>query len=140
MKPLADRTILIVEDDVILSTDLAFLLTEAGCRAVIPTTSNAGALSALAHYLVDAVVPDVNVQDEWVFPVANALATMGLPFLFLTAYTHDSIPVEHRHRRFIRKPHHPDELVDALVEIIEPENPPTDGTDALSEGGLRSRS
>src|ERR1700757_2069769 len=52
-KPLAERSVLLVEDDIILSTDLAFLLTEAGCKAVVPTTSNAAALSAMVHYIVD---------------------------------------------------------------------------------------
>src|SRR5689334_3334171 len=46
-KPLADRSILIVEDDIILSTDLAFAMTEAGCKAVVPTTANAAALAAM---------------------------------------------------------------------------------------------
>ncbi|MFI5033059.1 MAG: response regulator [Reyranellales bacterium] len=82
-KPLAERSILLVEDDIILSTDVAFALTEAGCRAVVPATANAAALSALVHYVFDAAILDVNVQNEWVFPVANALDTVGIPFLFL---------------------------------------------------------
>ncbi|MBS0522450.1 MAG: hypothetical protein JSS04_02355 [Proteobacteria bacterium] len=118
-KPLAERSILLVEDDIILSTDLAFAVTEAGCKAIVPVTSNAAALSAMVHYLFDAAILDVNVQDEWVFPVANALDAVGIPFLFLTAYSHDSIPAQHRGRPFIRKPHHPDGLLDALVRLIE---------------------
>jgi DNA-binding response OmpR family regulator len=116
--PLKDRSILVVEDDVILSTDIAFALTEAGCKAVVPTTSNAAALSAMVHYLVDAAVLDVNVQNEWVFPVATALQTAGIPFLFLTAYARESIPVEHRDRPFLQKPHQPQELIDTLLDII----------------------
>ncbi len=118
-KPLAERSVLIVEDDIILSTDIAFALTEAGCRAVVPTTSNAAALSALVHYIVDAAILDVNVQNEWVFPVADALDSLGIPFLFLTAYSHDSIPAQHRERPFLRKPHHPEGLLDAVVDLLE---------------------
>jgi DNA-binding response OmpR family regulator len=118
-KPLADRSILLVEDDIILSTDLAFALTEAGCKAVIPTTSNAAALSAMVHYIVDAAILDVNVQNQWVFPVADALEAAGIPFLFLTAYSHDSIPAQHRERRFIQKPHHPESLLDAVADVME---------------------
>src|SRR5690242_21932172 len=105
-KPLTERSVLLVEDDIILSTDLAFLLTEAGCKAVVPTTSNVAALSAMAHYIVDVAILDVNVQNEWVFPVANALEAAGIPFLFLSAYSHDSIPAQHRSRPFVQKPHH----------------------------------
>lgn len=118
-RPLAERSILIVEDDIILSTDLAFLLTEAGCKAVLPVMSNTAALSAMAQYGVEAAILDVNVQDEWVFPVANALEEAEIPFLFLTAYSLASIPVEHRRRPFLQKPHHPEELINALSQIIE---------------------
>src|SRR5690349_15340362 len=136
-KPLTERSVLLVEDDILLSTDLAFVLTEAGCKAVVPTTSNAAALSAMVHYIVDVAILDVNIQNEWVFPVANALDAAGIPFLFLTAYSHDSIPAEHRPRPFIQKPHHPEGLVDALVELMEKDGPPAAANDEITSGKLR---
>jgi DNA-binding NtrC family response regulator len=131
-KPLADRSILIVEDDIILSTDLAFAMTEAGCKAVVPTTANAAALAAMVRYVFDAAILDVNVQNEWVFPVAHALDAAGIPFVFVTAYSHDSIPAEHRGRPFIRKPHHRDALIEILAELIEPAVVPAAANDELS--------
>jgi DNA-binding response OmpR family regulator len=131
-KPLSERSILLVEDDIILSTDIAFALTDAGCKAIVPTTSNAAALSAMVHYIFDVAILDVNVQNEWVFPVANALDTVGIPFLFLTAYSHDSIPAEHRRRPFIQKPHHPEGLLDALVELIDGNHQPAAANDELT--------
>ncbi len=136
-KPLAERSVLVVEDDIILSTDLAFLLTESGCKAVVPTTSNAAALSAMVHYIVDVAILDVNVQNEWVFPVANALDAAGIPFLFLTAYSHDSIPAEHRSRPFIQKPHHPEGLVETLIELIEKNNAPAAANDERTSNKAR---
>ena len=136
-KPLAERSVLIVEDDIILSTDIAFALTEAGCKAVLPTTSNAAALSAMVHYIVDAAILDVNVQNEWVFPVANALDAVGIPFLFLTAYSHDSIPAQHRGRPFIQKPHHPEGLLDALVELMEKNHQPAAANDEITSNKVR---
>lgn len=136
-KPLADRSILLVEDDIILSTDLAFALTEAGCKAVVPATANAAALSAMVHYIFDAAILDVNVQNEWVFPVANALDAAGIPFLFLTAYSHNSIPAQHRERPFVQKPHHPESLLDALVELIEGDSQPTAANDETTRNKAR---
>jgi len=118
--PLGGRSILIVEDDSVLATDLAVLLTRAGCRAVLPTTSVAAALSTLVHYPVDAAVLDVNIQNEWVFPVAHSLAAAGVPFLFLTGYGRDSIPAEHRTRPFIQKPHAPEGLLAAVTQLLRP--------------------
>ena len=119
-KPLGGRSILIVEDDIVLATDLAALLTEAGCKAVLPTTSVASALSTIVHYVVDGAILDVNVQNEWVFPVAHALAAARVPFLFLTAYAPDSIPPEHRERPLFRKPHAPGSLIGSLVQLLTP--------------------
>jgi len=122
-RPLKDRTVLIVEDDVVLSTDVAALLTESGCKAVLPTTSISAALSTIVHYVVDAAILDVNVQNEWVFPVARALETARVPFVFLTAYSLDSIPAEHRGRPFIQKPHVSQVLVETLVRLLAPAEP-----------------
>jgi DNA-binding response OmpR family regulator len=119
-KSLGGRSILIVEDDSVLATDLTALLTQAGCKVVLPTTSVAAALSTMVHYVIDAAILDVNVHNEWVFPVAHALAAAGVPFLFLTAYAPDSIPPEHRDRPFLRKPHVPAELLVAVRQMLGP--------------------
>ncbi len=126
--PLRGRSILIVEDDSVLATDLTALLTRAGCRVVLPTTSVGAALSTVTHYQVDAAILDVNVQNEWVFPVAHALAAAGIPFLFLTAYALDSIPAEHRNRPFFNKPHQPATLLASIIGLVRPKQAsPGDG-------------
>ena len=117
-KPLGGRSVLVVEDDSVLATDLAALLTDAGCKVVLPTTTVATALSTIVRYPFDAAILDVNVQNEWVFPVAHALAAAGVPFMFLTGYALDSIPAEHRERPFFRKPHQPETLLGALERMV----------------------
>jgi DNA-binding response OmpR family regulator len=119
-QPLKDRSILVVEDDVVLSTDLANFLAAAGCKAVLPTTSVASTLSTIVHYVVDVAILDVNVQNEWVFPVAHALQAARIPFLFLTAYSKDSIPADLRDRPFIQKPHMPQDLIDCVASLLTP--------------------
>ena len=119
-KSLGGRSILVVEDDSVLATDLTALLTQAGCKVVLPTTSVAAALSTMVHYVIDAAILDVNIHNEWVFPVAHALAAAGVPFVFLTAYALDSIPPEHRDRPFLRKPHAPAELLAAISQMLAP--------------------
>jgi hypothetical protein len=70
--------------------------------------------------VVDGAILDVNVQNEWVFPVAHALAAAQVPFLFLTAYAPDSIPAEHRERPFVQKPHVAEKLMADLVQMLAP--------------------
>jgi DNA-binding response OmpR family regulator len=117
---LKGRSILIVEDDAVLATDLTVFLRELGAEVALPAPSVPAALSALVRYAFDAAVLDVNLQNEWVFPVANALRDARIPFLFLTAYSPESIPAEHRERPFLRKPYSNDVLAERLRALLEP--------------------
>ena len=74
----------------------------------------------MVHYVIDGAILDVNVHNEWVFPVAHALAAAGVPFVFLTAYALDSIPPEHRERPFLRKPHVPGDLLAVVRQQLAP--------------------
>jgi DNA-binding response OmpR family regulator len=116
--PLAGRSVLIVEDDIILATDLAAFLKDAGCKVILPTTSVSSAISAIAHYVFDAAILDVNIRNEWVFPVGHALDKAAIPVLFLTAYARQSIPAEYRDRPFIQKPYAARELRQALIQLF----------------------
>lgn len=49
--------------------------------------------------------------------VGDTSAT-GVPFLFLTAYSLDSVPAEHRSRPFLQKPHRPGTLIHSVAELI----------------------
>ncbi len=95
----------------------------------------------MVHYAIDAAILDVNIQNEWVFPVAHALAAAGVPFLFLTAYALDSIPAEHRNRPFCRKPHVPEALlagIDVMVAPAEEREHPQAANDESGQAGLKS--
>ena len=135
-EPLKGRSILIVEDDAVLATDLTVMLRGLGAQVALSAASVPAALSALVHYVFDAAVLDVNLQNEWVFPVANALRDAAIPFLFLTAYSPESIPVEHRERPFLRKPYNSDVLAERLRALFEP--PPGQALPAPANDELKS--
>ena len=80
----------------------------------------------------------MNIQNEWVFPVAHALAAAGVPFVFLTAYALDSVPAEHRARPFLQKPHVPEVLLAAVVEMVAP--PAEDGEHPVAANDERGSS
>ena len=116
---LKDRAILIVEDDAVLATDLTVFFRGLGAKIALAIPSVPAAHSAMAHYVFDAAVLDVNVQNEWVFPVANVLQRAGIPFMFLTAYAPESIPAEHRARPFLRKPYNKTVLAEQVLALLE---------------------
>jgi DNA-binding response OmpR family regulator len=51
-----------------------------------PASSVAQALALLARERPDAVTLDLNLLDGMAVPVADLLATMGVPFVVISAY------------------------------------------------------
>ncbi len=97
--------ILVVEDDFLLALRLEMLLDDAGYDVVGPAARLDQALALIKREAVDAAILDVNLNGTMVFPLADALARQGAPFLFLTAYGDDQVYPEHlRGRPRLSKP------------------------------------
>jgi DNA-binding NtrC family response regulator len=102
---LQGRRLLVVEDDYILALDLCRQLAKAGAEVIGPMSSVAKALGAIkAGTRLDAALLDVNVRNEQVFPVAEALAARQVPFLFMTGYDRATLPERYRHQPHCEKP------------------------------------
>lgn len=52
----------------------------------------------------DAAILDINLDDALVFPLADELARLGIPFLFATGYSSDVVPPRFADRVFLEKP------------------------------------
>lgn len=102
---LAERLILVVEDEYIVAMDLAQSLEELGAIIVGPAGSVEGALAlVMAGTPIDAALLDVNLGREWVYPVADVLQARGVPYVFATGYEKWIIPVSHRDAPWCEKP------------------------------------
>jgi CheY-like chemotaxis protein len=68
---------------------------------------------------IDAALLDMRLGDGMCFPVADALARHGVPFLFVTAYE-GSLPVPARHAQTpcCHKPFDAAQLTRALLSIM----------------------
>ncbi|WP_407528053.1 response regulator [Methylobacterium oryzisoli] len=85
--------LLIVEDDWHIASDLAETLEGAGARVIGPVGSVKGALALIAAQArLDGAVLDINLADELVYPVADALAARRVPFVFATGYDAGVVP------------------------------------------------
>jgi two-component sensor histidine kinase/CheY-like chemotaxis protein len=119
---LAERRILVVEDEVLLTLLVESILTQAGAQPVGPASTVAEALPLARGEPLDAAVLDVNVADEAVFPVADVLQDRGVPFVFVTGYgAQTTIPARHRDAPRLPKPYHRERLRQALAQVIGPE-------------------
>lgn len=112
---LKGKRILLVEDEYFIAQDMARAMAEAGAVVVGPAATVAEALRLIAASgALDAAVLDINLQGEMVFPVADALTTRGVPFVFATGYDRESIPERFSRRIRCEKPVRPDRVARAL--------------------------
>ena len=95
--------IMIVEDDVLLAMDLAVFLRDAGLDVVGPFSSVEVALQGMTDGRPDIAILDIDLSGQMSFPVADALATENVPFVWLIGSSSDILPDHHRHRPFLTK-------------------------------------
>lgn len=84
---IAGRRILVVEDEFLVALSTTDVLEDADCEIVGPASRVAMALGLALSEKLDAAVLDINLAGEMIWPVAEALASRGVPFVFLSAYT-----------------------------------------------------
>jgi CheY-like chemotaxis protein len=97
-------SILVVEDEAIAAIDLTSIIEMAGGRVIGPAYSLSQGLNCLRYGRMDCALLDVNLHDELVFKLADALAERGVPIVFLSAHSLDIAPAHHRARRLVPKP------------------------------------
>jgi two-component SAPR family response regulator len=120
MHRLADRRVLVVEDDVLIAMDIEQLLLEADCKVYGPVSHVADALRLLEKvHDLDAALLDVNLGSEQVYPVADFLDDAGVPFVLLTGHTMRPVPQRHKKRPLITKPYRPNRVLAALVTAMQ---------------------
>lgn len=79
--------LLVVEDEALIAMELCKDLGQAGWEILGPASSIEEALRLLdGRTLPDAAVLDVNLGGRLVYPVAERLQALGIPFVFCTGY------------------------------------------------------
>ena len=97
--------ILIVEDDALLAFDLAQNLEQAGFSVVGRAASPSRALALLAQSSCDAAVLDIYLgRGQTSEPVAQELQSRGIPFVTVTAYSHEQRPAAYAGSAVLSKP------------------------------------
>src|ERR1700682_4119032 len=103
--------VLVLEDFSPIAELIEDMLLQAGAIVVGTAESVALPLHVLATQAVDLACLDINLGDETSFPVADELASRGIPFVFVTAYGAGILPQRHSNRILLHKMQMTDELV-----------------------------
>ena len=121
--PFSDRRILLVEDEIFVVWLLEDMLADLGCAVVGPASSVNQALAMIDAEAIDAAVLDVNLNGQMSYPIADALAARGVPFVFSTGYGKDRLLDRYRIFPVMQKPFHRSELNDTLAKLLMPKEP-----------------
>ncbi|MBB4098071.1 response regulator [Sphingomonas kyeonggiensis] len=113
------QKILIVEDEPLIAMMLEDFL-DALDRLVAGTADSvASALELVEAGGIDAAIMDVNLRGgETSWPIADALAARGIPFVLATGGAGDSIPEAYRDRPVLSKPFTMDSVEKVLDSLV----------------------
>ncbi len=109
------QRILLVEDEPLIAMMLEDFLEALGKTLAGTADSCEAALALVEAGEIDAAILDVNLRGgEQSWPVADALAAQGVPFVFATGGTQDGLIEAHRDRPTLSKPFTMDGVAKAL--------------------------
>lgn len=117
-KVLAGRSILVVEDEMLVLLNVEDMLADLGCTAVSAAANADRALALIDAQDFDLAMVDVNLDGRKSYAVADALAARGVPFVFSTGYSGESLDEGYRDRPVLGKPYRDVELAEALTGLI----------------------
>ncbi len=113
----SDRRVLLVEDEMMVAGMLQRMLADLGYAVVGPATDVDEAMGMIGGGGIDAAVLDINLDGEMSYPVADELASRGIPFVFSTGYGAEDMPDGYEGISVLKKPFRRSGLADALASL-----------------------
>jgi DNA-binding NtrC family response regulator len=92
IRELENASVLVVEDEYFIATEIARALEEAGARAVGPAGTVEQAKALLAEQQVDAAILDLNLRGNMAVPLVEQLSKRGMPCVIVSGYGSESLP------------------------------------------------
>jgi CheY-like chemotaxis protein len=130
---LSDRSVLVVEDEMMVLMSIENMLADLGCRSITVAATVTEALAAIGPQAYDLAMLDLNLGGTRSYPVADALAERGVPFLFSTGYTEHSACAHYPGRPILNKPYSFGKL-SAVLTLLLAEKPPIVADECPHEG------
>lgn len=121
---LAGRTVLLVEDSLIIALDAEDILRRLGADIVMIAATAEGGLDELTRTRPDLALLDINLGDRVSFPVADRLKAMGVPYFFATGYGEQALlPDIHQDVPVVQKPYTLSNLARTIAALLAPAEP-----------------
>jgi CheY-like chemotaxis protein len=119
--PALPNDVLIVEDDPIIMLDLEDTVQALGVKLARSAANVATALDMIAERVPDFALLDVGLLNENSFAVAARLASLRIPFVFVTGYGSDKVPATFADRPKLSKPFSTEALLTVMQRLGDAE-------------------
>ncbi len=117
-KLLSGRSVLVIEDEMMVLWNIENVLADVGCTAVSSAATVRQALALIDTQAFDAAMLDVNLDGELSYAVADALALRRIPFVFSTGYSDPGVGDRYRDRPVLTKPYRDEDLTETLGGLL----------------------
>lgn len=119
-KLIGGRTVLLVEDSLIIALDAEDILKRLGALHVATAGTVEQALEAIDSTMPSLAMLDINLGDQTSFAIADRLDELGIPFLFATGYGEQAqLPDDHKARTVVQKPYTLENVARAIPELLQ---------------------
>jgi DNA-binding NtrC family response regulator len=119
--PALPNDVLIVEDDPIIMLDLEDTMQALGVKLTRGAANVATALDMIAERVPDFALLDVGLLHENSLAVAARLASLQIPFVFVTGYGSDKVPTAFADRPKLSKPFSTEALLTVMQRLGDAE-------------------
>jgi CheY-like chemotaxis protein len=109
------RRLLLIEDETLVGMMMYDTLTDLGFDVVGPINTMAEAAKAVEHGEFDAAILDVNLNGEFIYPLADIVTSRGLPFVFVTGYSAEGLEPRFSKVPVLQKPIEMERLQEIFV-------------------------
>ena len=116
-KLLSGRRGLVVEDEMLVVMMIEDMLADLGCKSVTSTATVDKAVALINAQVFDAALLDMTLDGNDSYPVAEALSARGVPFVYSTGNTGQSLRDGYSDRPVLKKPFKYEELVAILARL-----------------------
>ncbi|MEZ5789056.1 MAG: response regulator [Xanthobacteraceae bacterium] len=117
--PAAGKTILVVEDEIMIRLLLEDMLSDLGYTIAAAVGRIEEAVKVAKTGTFDVAILDVNLNGQSVSPVAEVLEERGVPFVFATGYGERGLPPRFTSKPTLQKPFQQENLGRILSQAFE---------------------
>lgn len=118
VEQLPGKRVLVVEDNPVLAFDIDDILRDFGAEVVGPALDLETGLQLAREHTLDGAVLDIDLGGHYVWPLAAALKSSSIPFVFVSAECGRTMPGDFEDSICLPKPANGEVIASTVAQVI----------------------